>query len=73
MTTIMEFNQTCAVCGETSLQPVISSTSTWGYPDLDLRPAEMQRSSMFAWLVECPHCGYVAAKLENKSEMPEDL
>ena len=28
---------------------------------------------MFAWLVECPHCGYVAAKLENKSEMPEDF
>lgn len=69
----MKFDQTCAVCGQTSLQPVISSTSTLNYPDLDLRPAEMQRSSMFAWLAECPHCGYVATKLENELEAPADI
>lgn len=43
----------------------MTSTSTWGYPDLDLRPSEMQRSSMFAWLQECPHCGYVARDIEQ--------
>lgn len=69
----MKFDQTCAVCGQTSQQPVISSTSTWGYPDLDLRPAEMQRSSMFAWLHECPHCGYVAHNLENELEVSTNL
>ena len=73
MTVIRNFNQTCAVCGQTSPQPVITSTSTWGYPDLDLRPAEMERSSMFAWLAECPHCGYVASNLENKLEAHPDI
>ena len=73
MTTTIEFNQTCAVCGQTSPQLLISSTSTLDYPDLDLRPAEMQRSSMFAWLVECPHCGYVASNLENKLEVSSDI
>lgn len=28
---------------------------------------------MFAWLQECPHCGYVAVKLENELEVPVDL
>ena len=28
---------------------------------------------MFAWLQECPHCGYVASKLENELEVPADL
>ena len=73
MTIIRNFNQTCAVCGETSQQPVMTSTSTLDYPDLDLRPAPMQRSTMFAWLQECPHCGYVASKLENELEVPADL
>lgn len=73
MTVINEFNQTCSVCGKTSPQPVISSTSTWGYPDLDLRPSQMQRSSMFAWLAECPHCRYVASRLENELEVPAEL
>lgn len=73
MTTIRKFEEKCAVCGKTSEQDIIMSTSTWGYPDLDLRPAEMQRSSMFAWLKECPHCGYVAGTLENKLEASPDI
>ena len=73
MTTITEFEKKCAVCGKTSEQKVIMSTSTWGYPDLDLRPAEMQRSSMFAWLDECPHCGYVAANIENELHAPAHI
>jgi len=31
-----------------------------GSPDLDLRPSEMQRSTMETWLQLCPHCGYCA-------------
>ncbi len=73
MTIIEKIEKKCAVCGQTSLQPIMMSTSTWGYPDLDLRPAPMQRSTMFAWLQECPHCGYVASKLENELEVPANL
>ena len=73
MTIIRSYEKKCSVCGRTSLQPVLSSTNTWGYPDIDLRPPEMQRSTMDTWLVECPHCGYVASNLENKLEVPADL
>lgn len=71
MTTIRDFDQTCSVCGNTSPQPVLMSTNTWGYPDLDLRPSEMQRSTMNIWVLECPHCGYVSGNLENKTLISE--
>lgn len=73
MTTARDFDTKCAVCRETSPQTVLTSTSTWGYPDLDLRPSEMRRSSMFAWLQECPHCGYVAVDIENELEVSSDF
>lgn len=28
---------------------------------------------MFTWLVECPHCGYVANSLDEKLEIPEEF
>lgn len=65
MTTVLDLDKKCAICTETSQQSIMTSTSTWGYPDLDLRPAEMKRSSMFAWLQECPHCGFVARDIEQ--------
>jgi hypothetical protein len=73
MTIITKFEKKCSVCGRTSLQPVLGSTNTWGYPDIDLRPPEMQRSTIDTWLVECPHCGYVASNIENKLEVPADI
>lgn len=73
MTIIREFEKKCAFCGKTSKQPVLMSTNAWGYPDLDFRPSEMQRSTMSTWLVECPHCGYVASNLENELEASQDI
>ena len=73
MTIIRKIEKKCAVCGQTSLQPALMSTNTWGYPDLDLRPSEMHRSTMSVWLEECPDCGYVAGNLENKLEVTDDL
>jgi hypothetical protein len=73
MTTARDFDKKCAVCTKTSPQTVLMSTSSWGYPDLDLRPSEMQRSSMFAWLQECPHCGYVSVDIEKELEASSDL
>lgn len=74
MTTVRKFDKKCAICTETSPQSIMTSTSTWGYPDLDLRPAEMKRSSMFAWLQECPHCGYVARDIEQSQvKIPLDF
>ena len=73
MTTIRKIEQKCPVCKKPSLVSVLTSTSTWGYPDLDLRPAEMQRSSMFAWLAQCPHCGYVSGNFNNGTDLTEEF
>ena len=73
MTTMRNFDEKCSVCGETSPQPVLTSTNSWGYPDLDLRPAPMQRDTMSVWLAECPHCGYVAGDLSDKSGISIDF
>ena len=72
MTMIRDFDMKCSVCGETSEQPVLLSTNTFGYPDLDLRPPEMQRSTMNTWIQECPNCGYVAGELTDEIEISKD-
>ena len=55
----------CAVCGARSEQLVLISSNTFGSPDLDLRPPEMERSTMCYWVQKCPRCGYVAENLEK--------
>src|SRR5262245_66304931 len=54
---------TCSVCGTSSRQDILTSTNIVGSPDLDLRPPEMKRSTMDAWLQECPNCGFVSGNL----------
>ena len=50
----------CAVCGTGSRQPPFRPNPPEQAPDLDLRPGEPLRSTMGAWLQQCPHCGYAA-------------
>ncbi len=73
MTNIGKIEIECSVCGGSSDQFLLLSTNTMGAPDLDLRPAEMQRSTMHLWVVECPHCGYVANDLSNQLKISEDF
>lgn len=73
MTVIRDIEMKCSVCDNTSRQPILSSTNAWGTPDLDLRPPEMQRSTMITWVLECPHCGYVAGDLSDESEISEEF
>lgn len=73
MTIIRDYEIKCEICGETSTQPVLVSTNTWGYPDLDLRPAEMQRSTMNTWVHECPCCGYVSSHLKNEDGIGKEF
>ena len=72
MTNMTQIEMECSVCGKTSEQPVILSTNNFGYPDLDTRPPEMYRSTMNTWILECPHCGYVAKNLEEELKINED-
>lgn len=60
MSTIRAVPCRCSVCGAESKQKFLVSTNAFGSPDLDLRPPEMQRSTMSCWLQVCPQCGYVA-------------
>ena len=72
MTIIHDFDQKCPVCGKLSPQPMLTSTNAMDYPDLDMRPAEMQRSTMHTWVLECPHCGY-AGNFRNETQITEDF
>lgn len=63
----------CAVCGAESRQRVLASSNTLGgTPDLDLRPAEMMRSTMAWWIQECPHCGYISRSLSDATKVTQD-
>lgn len=65
MTTLYEENARCAVCGYEAEYNGIGSTNSFGSPDLDTRPPEMQRSTMFAWVQRCPECGYCASDVSK--------
>lgn len=53
----------CPVCGTLNEFGALASTSSFGSPDLDLRPPELSRSSMRAWVHECSDCGYVSGDI----------
>ena len=64
MTTLYEKKTKCGVCGAENEYTVIGSTNTFGSsPDLDTRPPEMKRSTIFAWVQRCLECGYCASDI----------
>ena len=71
MTTLHQEEQSCAMCGAKSEHTSIDSTNSFGSPDLDLRPPEMQRSTMAYWVQECPDCGYAYGSIEEKAPQAE--
>jgi hypothetical protein len=73
MTTIRQELVTCAVCGELTQVLVMDSTSTFGPPDLDLRPAEIARSSIFAWIQRCSSCGYCAPTMDEAAPTTREV
>lgn len=50
----------CSVCGNKQSFPVYVSFSSFGPPDLDQRPFELDKKIMKNMLQKCPFCGYVA-------------
>jgi hypothetical protein len=73
MTVFISHDQRCGHCGRTSSHPVMTGSTHSGIPDLDFRPAELARSSMFAWLQQCPHCGYCAPDISAAPADPAVL
>lgn len=68
MTTYFSSTVTCAICGQTSEKQVLGSTNSFGSPDLDLRPAPMQRFTMGTWVQHCEQCGYCATSISEAIE-----
>lgn len=58
MTTIETHTIKCPLCGREVSIYFIMSTNAMGYADLDLRPPEMQRSTMYQTTTMC-YCGNV--------------
>lgn len=65
MTTFATGQVRCAVCGAESEQAILTSTSRFGHSDLDMRPAEPQRSALWLEVQQCPSCGYCAAAIDE--------
>jgi hypothetical protein len=70
MTTHYKEIKQCSVCGTENEYTGIGSTSTFGPQDLDSRPPERKRSTIFAWVQRCPDCGYCAVEV-SKTCCPE--
>jgi hypothetical protein len=57
----------CAVCGAESAQHVLTSTSAFGPPDLDLRPNGPARWALQFQIQRCPRCGYCAEQVGQRT------
>lgn len=65
MTTLYKEKARCAVCGTETEYTCIGSTNAFGSPDLDTRPPERHRSTIFAWVQRCPECGYCGSDVSQ--------
>jgi len=72
MTTIFKQDVKCAVCGSTHSYTICGSTNAFGPADLDGRPPEMARSTMYTWVQRCPACGYCAGTIKAKTKINRD-
>lgn len=73
MTQIYEKEFKCTLCGNLSNHEVVISTNILGWPDLDSRPSEMARSTMYAWIQRCPSCGYCARYISEEAEKAVEI
>lgn len=73
MTTLYNEKTRCAVCGTETEFTGIRSTNAFGSPDLDTRPPEMRRSTIFAWVQRCPECGYCASDVRKAPSQAADV
>lgn len=63
MTTMNEIEVRCAVCGLLGRKAVLTSTSSFGPPDLDLRPQGPARWALEFEVQRCDSCGYCAGSI----------
>lgn len=65
MTTMYEEDFESYVCGTKSNHMAIGSTNSFGSPDLDTRPPEMARSTIYQFIQRCPLLWSIRNRLEK--------
>ena len=73
MTMIEPKEVKCPICNTIFEIYLLMSTNSMGSPDLDLRPPEMQRSTMDSWVHECPGCGYASVDFDLKPSVTREF
>jgi len=73
MTTMIEKEVVCCICGEKSNHMEIGSTNSFGSADLDTRPPEMERSTIYHWIQRCPSCGYCSPDLSECGDETKEI
>ena len=68
MTTTYDLTVECSICKTKQNLCKIGSTNEFGSCDLDLRPAQMKRSTIGWWIHRCKKCGYCAVDLQDYDE-----
>ncbi|MDO9539744.1 MAG: hypothetical protein Q7J09_07070 [Methanocalculus sp.] len=68
MSQTIEVDRECALCGISSRQFFLLESDARGSPDLDLRPPESLRSTIYSWIQHCPSCGYCSTDIGHVSE-----
>jgi len=66
MTTLLKTFKNCIFCQHTTEITSYGSTNEFGSPDLDLRPAEMRRSTINMWIEVCKNCNFSWNDIEDK-------
>ncbi len=69
----MQVEKKCAICGEINNYIELRSTNAFGSPDLDTRPPEMRRSTIYLWAQTCQNCGYVSHDISKKIPKSEEV
>lgn len=73
MTQIVKEKLECFICKVTSFHDEIISSSSFGFPDLDLRPPEMERSALKYTIQKCPECGYCSNDISEQTIVNKKL
>jgi hypothetical protein len=66
-------NVRCYVCRKTNQISYIGSTNVRGSPDLDTRPPEMMRSTIWDWVQRCTKCGYCVADIRKPCQIAREV
>lgn len=74
MTTVYLSDKNCFVCNEKSKYPMGNlSLGNVSARDLDGRPTNILRSSVYLWIQRCPSCGYCAPEIAEGEAADKEI